>query len=149
MICPYCSLDKNKVIDKRPTENNSATRRRRMCLKCEKRFTTYERIETFSIKIIKKDGRKESFDKEKIQKGIIRACEKRPVFMEDINKITSEIDNIIKNKDGKEIQSSYIGRLVMTRLKKLDKVSYIRFASVYKDFKDPEEFQEALNKLVE
>jgi len=148
MICPFCSSEKNKVVDKRETENNTATRRRRECLDCEKRFTTYERIETFSIKIIKKDGKKESFDKEKIQRGIIKACEKRPVSLEEINKIVSEIDSIIKNKESAEIPSSYIGRLVMNRLKKLDKVSYIRFASVYKDFKDPEEFQEALNKLV-
>ena len=144
MICPYCSSDKNKVVDKRPTESDTATRRRRECIDCEKRFTTYERIETFSISIM----RKEPFDIEKVQRGILRACEKRPVSLEEIDKITSEVDSIIKNKESTNIHSSYIGRLVMSRLKKLDKVSYIRFASVYKDFKDPEEFQEALNRLV-
>jgi len=147
MKCPYCNKSKNKVIDKRETENDIATRRRRECLVCGKRFTTYERIESIDLTIIKKDGRKEKFEIEKIEKGILKACEKRPVSLEDIRKIVRDIEFHLKNKDTTEISSSLIGRMVMTRLKRLDKVAYIRFASVYKDFKDPEEFQEELQKL--
>jgi len=148
MICPYCASLESKVVDKRETENSKVTRRRRECLSCSKRFTTYERIESVVIMVIKKDGRKELFEKEKLERGIIRACEKRPVSMEDIKKMVSDIEYHLRNKESTEIQSSLIGRMVMSRLKKLDKVSYIRFASVYKDFKEPEEFQDELQKLV-
>ena len=147
MKCPYCNHSKNKVVDKRETENDIVTRRRRECLACGKRFTTYERIESLGLTILKKDGRKETFDVDKVEKGILKACEKRPVSLEDIRKIVRDIEFHLKNKETTEISSSLIGRMVMTRLKRLDKVAYIRFASVYKDFKDPEEFQEELKKL--
>jgi len=135
------------VVDKRETENDITTRRRRECLICGKRFTTYERIESLDLTIRKKDGRKERFEIEKIEKGILKACEKRPVSLENIRKIVKDIEFHLKNKETTEISSSLIGRMVMTRLKRLDKVAYIRFASVYKDFKDPYEFQEEFEKL--
>ena len=147
MKCPYCNSTKNKVVDKRETENDIATRRRRECLMCGKRFTTYERIESLDLTILKKDGRKEKFEVEKIEKGILKACEKRPVSLENIRKIVRDIEFHLKNKETTEVPSSLVGRMVMTRLKRLDKVAYIRFASVYKDFKDPEEFQEELKKI--
>ena len=147
MNCPFCD-SKTKVLDKRETEADTATRRRRECLDCGKRFTTYERIESAVLIVRKKDGRREEFDKNKLEKGILRACEKRPVSLEDIKKMVTEIEYHLKNKESTEVSYSLIGRLIMTRLKKLDKVSYIRIASVYKDFKDPEEFQEELDKLV-
>ncbi|MBT3721006.1 transcriptional repressor NrdR [archaeon] len=147
MKCPYCGSLKTKVVDKRETEKDKATRRRRECLDCEKRFTTYERIEFISLTVIKKNGNIVPFEREKIIKGIIKACEKRDVSLKDIETIVSDIEFHIKNKSTTNIPSSLIGRMVMSRLKKLDKVSYIRFASVYRDFKDPEEFAEELNKL--
>ena len=148
MICPYCKNKETKVVDKREFGDGCATRRRRECLSCSKRFTTYERIETVMLTVIKKQGSKESFDKNKLEKGIMKACEKRPVTQEQIKEILSEIEISLLNRDTTEVPSSLIGRMVMTRLKKIDKVSYIRFASVYKDFKDPEEFQEELEKLM-
>ncbi|MFH2019839.1 MAG: transcriptional regulator NrdR [archaeon] len=147
MRCPYCNTRETKVVDKRDLEKDRSTRRRRECLECKKRFTTYERIETVMILVLKKDGRKESFDKTKLEKGMLRACEKRPVSIEQIKDMVADIEQTLLNKETTEISSSYIGRLVMTRLKKIDKVAYIRFASVYKDFKDPEEFQEEIEKL--
>jgi len=147
MKCPFCDNIETKVVDKRETENDIVTRRRRECLSCGKRFTTYERIESVSLIIIKKDGKKEPFDRNKLERGIMKACEKRPVSLETIKNIVSDIEFHLKNKESTEIPSSLIGRMVMVRLKKLDKVSYIRFASVYKDFKDPEEFQEELKRL--
>ncbi len=147
MKCPYCGSFETKVVDKRETENEDVTRRRRECLECEKRFTTYERVESAPIYVIKKDGRRELFDKTKFVKGIIKACEKRPVSPEAIKEVANDIEQQLRAKEGTEISSSMIGKLVMTRLKKIDKVAYIRFASVYKDFKDPEEFQEELKKL--
>ena len=148
MKCPYCKSEKTKVVDKRETENSTVTRRRRECLECEKRFTTYERIESVPLIVLKKDNTREEFDRNKIERGILKACEKRPVSAEDIQKIVSGIELHLRSKDSIEVPSSLIGRMVMSRLKKLDKVAYIRFASVYKDFKDPEEFQEELSKLV-
>ncbi|MCM2326184.1 MAG: transcriptional regulator NrdR [Candidatus Woesearchaeota archaeon] len=148
MKCPYCGSIESKVVDKRATESENATRRRRECLNCEKRYTTYERIDSFDLIIIKKDGRREQFDKIKLERGIVRACEKRPVPIEEIRNLVTDVEYHLRNKESTEIPSTLIGRLVMTRLKRLDKVSYIRFASVYKDFKDPEEFQEELERLV-
>ena len=148
MKCPYCNSFKSKVVDKRETENKKVTRRRRECLDCKKRFTTYERISSVNLKIIKKNGKKEDFDRKKLKGGLLKACEKRDVSLKEIEDLVSDIETHIKNKSTIEISSSLIGRLVMSRLKKLDKVAYIRFASVYRDFKDPEEFQEELNKLV-
>lgn len=148
MKCPYCGNADTKVLDKRETEADSVTRRRRECLSCAKRFTTYERIESVVLIVIKKDGKREQYDRIKLEKGILKACEKRPVGAEQIKEMVSEIESIIRNKDTTEVPSSFIGRLVMSRLKKADKIAYIRFASVYKDFKDPEEFQEELKRLV-
>lgn len=148
MICPYCGSIKSKVVDKRETENNSVTRRRRECLECEKRYTTYERIENVVLIIRKKNGNREQFNSEKLEKGLLKATEKRPVSSEEITKIIHDIEFHLRNKESTEVPSSLIGRMIMSRLKKLDKISYIRFASVYKEFKDPEEFQEELEKLV-
>jgi len=148
MRCPYCGSNKTKVTDKRETEKGKAIRRRRECSACEKRFSTYERIESVTLIIIKKDGNRQPYDRTKLERGIMRACEKRPVPVEEIKKMIQDIEYHMKNRNTTEIQSSLLGRLVMSRLKKLDKVSYIRFASVYKDFKDPEEFQEMIDRLV-
>jgi transcriptional repressor NrdR len=145
MKCPYCSFD-TKVVDKRESEEN-ATRRRRECLKCKKRFTTYERVELSPLIVIKKDGRRERFSREKVKLGLLKACEKRPVPESDIEKVVNEIESKLKNMDKTEIESKVIGGLVMEKLKKLDKVAYIRFASVYREFTDLSSFEEELKKL--
>jgi len=145
--CPFCPSTETKVVDKRETEEQSITRRRRECLKCGKRFTTYERIEMSNILVIKKDGKREQFDREKVKKGIIKACEKRNVSMEDIDSIVNEIEQKLRNLETTEVKSTLIGEFVIKRLKKLDKVAYIRFASVYKDFEDIESFKEAIEQL--
>ena len=129
------------------TENDEVTRRRRECLECQKRFTTYERIEQINLFVIKKDGRREPFDRAKIEKGLIRACEKRPVSYEKIQETVSMIENTLRNEDTVEIPSKKIGNLVMRQLKKLDKVAYIRFASVYKEFEDIDSFEKEINKI--
>ncbi|MBS3122341.1 transcriptional regulator NrdR [Candidatus Woesearchaeota archaeon] len=147
MKCPFCPSTETKVVDKRETEEQSITRRRRECLKCGKRFTTYERIEMSNILVIKKDGKREQFDREKVKKGIIKACEKRNVSMEDIDSIVNEIEQKLRNLETTEVKSTLIGEFVIKRLKKLDKVAYIRFASVYKDFEDIESFKEAIEQL--
>ncbi|MEM4397161.1 MAG: transcriptional regulator NrdR [Candidatus Woesearchaeota archaeon] len=147
MKCPFCGFEETKVIDKRESQDGNITRRRRECLSCEKRFTTYEKPENIELIVIKKDGRRENFDLSKLEKGILKACEKRPVSIEKIKEIVSEIDYTLKNKGNLEINSSFIGNLVMSKLKKLDKVAYIRFASVYKEFKEIEEFEAELKKL--
>ena len=146
MICPYCHFEETKVLETRET-SNTETRRRRQCLKCEKRFTTYERVDIAPIFVIKKNGERESFDKEKLRRGIIRSCEKRAVSMDEITKLVDEVEYKIYSSDEKEIKSSKIGSLVMNRLKKIDKIAYIRFASVYRDFADLEEFKEEVLKL--
>ncbi len=148
MRCPYCQTEETKVVDKRESEENSATRRRRECLKCEKRFTTYERVETSNLLVIKKDGRREQFDRAKIKKGMLKACEKRHVSAEKIEEALNEIEAKLITAEGSEVKSAEIGELVMKRLKKLDKVVYIRFASVYKEFTDLESFQEELKNLI-
>jgi transcriptional repressor NrdR len=147
MKCPYCNSQKTKVVDKRELRESSVTRRRRECLECKKRFTTYERIETVMLTVVKKDGSKEVFDRSKIERGILKASEKRPITPEQIMEMSSEIETMLLNKDTTEISSSLIGRMVMSRLKKLDTVAYIRFASVYKEFKDPEDFGDALKDI--
>lgn len=146
MKCPFCQYEETKVVDKRDIEN--LTRRRRECLKCEKRFTTYERVE-LEIKVIKKDGSRESFDREKIKKGIEKACEKRPISSEEIEKLIEEVESKIYKiaENGKEIESKKIGEIVMEKLKKIDKIAYIRFASVYREFADIEDFKEELKEL--
>ena len=144
MLCPYCSNDETKVTDKRDSKNE--TRRRRECLKCGKRFTTYERIVPVEIFVIKKDGRREAFSGEKLKNGIIRACEKRPVSSEQIEQAMSYIEEKLK-QHGQEVSSRLIGEMVMRQLKRLDKIAYIRFASVYREFKDIEDFKRELKEV--
>lgn len=146
MKCPYCPSSETKVIDKRDTEDNNTTRRRRECLKCQKRFTTYERAE-ITLSVIKKDGRREEYNRDKLLSGLKKACEKRDVGSEVLETTTSEIESELRNLDQKEIQSKKVGSIVMRKLKKIDKVAYIRFASVYKDFDDIKSFEEEVKKL--
>lgn len=145
MKCPYCSHNETKVIDSRESEDT--TRRRRECLSCNKRFTTYERPESINIIIIKKDLRREPYDMEKLKRGFIKACEKRPISHEQIDNIIDKIESKLKSLKTTEIKSEIIGEEVMKALKKLDKVAYIRFASVYRDFKDIKEFEKELKGL--
>ena len=147
MKCPFCGNTETKVVDKRETGEFEATRRRRECLKCEKRFTTYERVENLSLVVIKKNGAKEPFDKEKIRKGILRACEKRPVTLEQIDKIVDKIESDIRKLKTVEIKSEQIGAKVISALKKLDKVAYLRFASVYRSFKDIKDFEKEIKEI--
>ena len=143
MRCIFCSSD-TKVTDKR--ESPEGTRRRRECLKCEKRFTTYERAEKKDIMVVKKDGRREAFSRDKIKSGIIRACEKRPVSIEAIDKMVDNIEEKLRSK-GKEVKTELIGKMVMNRLKKIDNIAYIRFASVYMNFQDVKDFKEAVKEV--
>lgn len=145
MLCPHCLHDENKVIDKR--DFGHITKRRRECVKCAKRFNTLENIEKVELRVIKKDGSREDFDENKIKGGILKACEKRPVSMENIDKAIMRIGEKLRKK-GKEVKSSLIGDLVSTELKKLDKVAYIRFASVYKDFADLSDFKNEIKDLI-
>ena len=145
MRCPYCEGE-TRVIDKRES-SEFITRRRRECLKCKKRFTTYERIESKNIMILKKDKRREPFNRDKLKSGIIRACEKRPVSLDEIEKVVNEIEERLREEGTNEISSKFIGELIMKKLKKLDKVAYIRFASVYRDFKDVDEFKDAIKEF--
>ncbi|MBT4577290.1 transcriptional repressor NrdR [Candidatus Woesearchaeota archaeon] len=146
MLCPYCQKEETKVIDSRETENFEATRRRRECLKCSKRFTTYERVET-DLKVIKKDGSTQQYNRDKLIRSISIPCEKRPIDEETINQITNRIEAVLRNKPKSEVTSKVIGELSMRALKKLDKIAYIRFASVYRDFEDIESFEAELIKL--
>jgi len=147
MKCPYCGQKENKVIDKRETEDLLVTRRRRECLKCKKRFTTYEKTEDFEMVIVKKDGKRERFDRHKLLTGVLKACEKRPVSMEKMEKVVDDIKSELREKRKKEVPSKRLGQMVMRKLKILDKVAYIRFASVYREFEDLESFEEELGKL--
>lgn len=144
MICPYCNYAETKVVDSRESENN--TRRRRECLKCSKRFTTYERVE-IDLMVKKKNGVREKFEREKVKKGVIKACEKRPISHEKIDSVVNKIESKLKAMDTSEIESSIVGEIVMKELKKLDKVAYIRFASVYREFADIDDFQKELRGL--
>ncbi len=146
MRCPYCYYDETKVTDTR--ESGDITRRRRECLKCNKRFTTYEHVEAVVLRIVKKDGNIEIFDRSKILKGFLKACEKRPVKMEKIQRTVDEIEAELRKEDTIEIPSKKIGELVMSKLKKLDKVAYIRFASVYREFKDLKSFEKEIKKVI-
>lgn len=148
MKCPYCGSEENKVIDKRETPDVKATRRRRECLKCKKRFTTYERVEEVDIVVIKKDGKREMFDRAKLKHGVMKACEKRPVTLQQIEKTIDQIENELRKRASTEIKSTAVGDLVMRKLKKLDKVAYIRFASVYREFTDIQSFQKELKRLL-
>lgn len=148
MKCPYCNELDTKVIDSRPAEDNSSIRRRRQCERCGKRFTTYEKLETMPLMVIKKDNSRETYDRSKIESGVIRSCHKRPVSTQQINAMIDEIENKIFNMEEKEVATSVIGELVMENLKDLDEVAYVRFASVYREFKDVNTFMEELGKLL-
>ena len=149
MKCPYCGEEDTKVIDSRPADDNSSIRRRRHCLKCNRRFTTYEKVESIPLVVIKKDDSRETYDRSKIEAGIFRSCHKRPVSVDEMNKLIDEIENEIFNKEDKEIPSSVIGEIVMDKLKSLDAVAYVRFASVYREFKDVNTFMSELKKLID
>ncbi len=148
MKCPYCGHMESKVLDSRHTEEGCAIRRRRECEKCKKRFTTYEKVETIPIIVIKKDGSRQEFSRDKLLGGLIRACEKRPVPFSALESIAAKIENSLSNTLQSEIQSSQIGEMVMAELKKVDEVAYVRFASVYRQFKDINTFFDELNKLI-
>lgn len=148
MKCPFCGYEESKVIDSRSIEEGSAIRRRRECIKCTKRFTSYEKIETIPIIVIKKDSSREIFNREKIINGLMKACEKRPVSLEAMEGIADSIENFIYNSLEKEITSEKIGEMVMEKLRKLDEVAYVRFASVYRQFKDINTFMTELNKIL-
>lgn len=148
MKCPYCGCEDSKVIDSRPTDEGERIRRRRECTKCGKRFTTYEIIETVPLIVVKKDGTRESFDRVKLFNGLLRACEKRPVPVETIEKAVTDIESSLQNSLEKEVTSGKIGELAMEKLKDIDEVAYVRFASVYRQFKDINTFLEELNKLL-
>lgn len=148
MKCPFCSESDTKVIDSRPADDYSSIRRRRQCETCGKRFTTYEKLETMPLMVIKKDNSRETYDRSKIESGIIHSCHKRPVSTQQISAVVEEIENIIFNREEKEIETSIIGELVMQRLQKLDEVAYVRFASVYREFKDVNTFMEEIGKLL-
>ena len=148
MKCPFCGFTDSKVIDSRPAEDSTTIRRRRECLECQKRFTTYEIIERMPLVVINRDGSRESFDKVKIINGVIRACEKRPVTMTQIENLAAEIELELRGRLESEVKSELIGEMVMARLKDLDEVAYVRFASVYRSFKDINTFMEELTKLL-
>ena len=148
MKCPFCGYEESKVIDSRPTDEGERIRRRRECLKCAKRFTTYEMIESLPIIVIKKDGSRESFDRQKLLTGMLRACEKRPVSIEMLDHAITDIETVIQNSLDREVSSDKIGELVMDKLKDIDEVAYVRFASVYRQFKDINTFVEEVNKLL-
>ena len=147
MKCPYCSYEETQVIDSRDTENLETTRRRRECTKCKKRFTTYERVEEADIVVVKKDGKRERFERQKLINGILKACEKRQIPLEKIEKIVDAVESDLRKRDSVEVESKTIGRLTMRRLKNLDKVAFLRFASVYLEFEDLDRFEEELEKL--
>ena len=148
MKCPFCSHENTRVIDSRPADENNSIRRRRVCDECDKRFTTYEKVETIPIIIIKKDNNRETYDRSKIEAGILRACHKRPVSASRISQIVDEVETSIFSYEDKEIPSSIIGELIMGKLKDLDAVAYVRFASVYREFKDVNTFMDELKKVL-
>jgi transcriptional repressor NrdR len=148
MKCPFCAHPESKVVDSRPAEEGSSIRRRRECLVCRKRFTTYEIMESLPLMVVKKDGSRQSFDRTKVLSGLIRACEKRPVPYDVLESMVAEIEQVLQNEMEREIPSAKIGELIMERLKKVDEVAYVRFASVYRQFKDLNTFMTELNKLL-
>ena len=149
MKCPYCNEADTKVIDSRPADDNSSIRRRRQCERCGKRFTTYEKLETMPLMVIKKDNSRETYDRSKIEAGVLRACHKRPISVNQINQLVDEVETEIFNREEKEIPSSLIGELVMDKLKDLEAVAYVRFASVYREFKDVNTFMSELKKMLD
>ena len=148
MKCIYCECDDSKVVDSRPVNDGHSIRRRRECLNCGKRFTTYEKVETIPVLVVKKDGSRELFDIEKIKRGVIRSCEKRPVSLESIERLTSAVESQVMENASQEISTADIGEIVISKLKDLDEVAYVRFASVYRQFKDINTFMQELNKLL-
>lgn len=149
MKCPFCLYDESKVVDSRPTEEGQAIRRRRECIKCSKRFTTYEKIEEIPLIVVKKGGYSQSYDRNKLLNGIIKSCEKRPVSINDIERIVDEIEKNLSNSLEREVTSVELGEMVMDKLKDIDEVSYVRFASVYRQFKDVNSFMDELKKLLD
>ncbi len=149
MKCPYCGSDNTKVIDSRPADDGGSIRRRRECDVCGRRFTTYEKVETLPVIVIKKDQNRETYDRSKIEGGVLRACHKRPISADQVGELVDEIEAVIFNKEVREISTREIGELVMEKLKKLDSVAYVRFASVYREFKDVNTFMDELRKIVE
>ncbi len=148
MKCPYCGSKETEVVETRDSEDLETIRRRRNCIKCEKRFTTYERVENVNLVVIKKDGRREQFNRDKLKNGIIRSCEKTTVSVEDIEKIVTEIERELRGADSVEVESKKIGQMIAGKLKKLDKIAYIRFSSVFKRFVDIEDFEKEVKKLI-
>jgi len=149
MKCPFCNYENTRVIDSRPAEDNSSIRRRRVCDECNKRFTTYEKVETIPLIIVKKDDNREAYDRSKMETGVLRACHKRPVSTDRIDELVDEVEADIFNRGDKEISSRVIGELVMNKLKDLDAVAYVRFASVYREFKDINTFMDELKKVLD
>lgn len=147
MRCPYCHFEDSKVLDSRPTEEGMAVRRRRECLSCQRRFTTYEKVEEQLLLVSKRDGRRVAFDRGKILTGLVKACEKRPISLEQLERVTAEIELDIRNRFDREVPSTEIGELVMDKLRTLDEVAYVRFASVYREFADINRFREELERL--
>lgn len=149
MKCPFCGFEESRVIDSRPTDEGERIRRRRECTKCQKRFTTYEIIESLPLIVVKKDKSREVFDRNKLMGGLLRACEKRPVSLEVLESLIDEVESVLQNSLDREVTSGKIGEQVMDKLKEVDEVAYVRFASVYRQFKDIKTFREELNKLLE
>ena len=149
MRCPFCQFAESKVIDSRPTDEGGSIRRRRECLECQKRFTTFEVIENMPLVVIKKDGSRQSFDRNKVISGILKSCEKRPVSLGQIEKIADEVLQVLQNSLEREVTTNQIGELIMERLREIDQVSYVRFASVYRQFKDINSFMSELSKLLD
>lgn len=147
MKCPFCNNENTRVIDSRPADDNSSIRRRRACDECGKRFTTYEKVETIPLVVIKKDNNRETYERSKIEAGVMRACHKRPISVHQINALIDEVETTIFNREEKEIESKVIGELVMDKLKDLEAVAYVRFASVYREFKDVNTFMDELKKM--
>jgi len=147
MNCPFCGYTESKVIDSRPTDDGGSIRRRRECLSCKERFTTYETIEHMPITVVKKDNTRQPFDRTKLLNGLVRACVKRPIPIPTLEQMVDDIEQIIINSSKREVSAQYIGELAMEKLKKLDEVAYVRFASVYREFKDADSFVELLHKL--
>ena len=149
MKCPFCGSDNTRVFDSRPADDNTSIRRRRLCDDCDKRYTTYEKVEPIPLIVIKKDNNREQYDRSKIEAGVLRACHKRPISVGQINQLVDEVETEIFNREEKEISSTLIGEIVMNKIKDLDSVAYVRFASVYREFKDVNTFMSELKKVLE
>lgn len=149
MKCPFCGEENTKVIDSRPAEDNSSIRRRRKCLKCSKRFTTYEKLETIPLIVIKKNEEREPYDRSKIEGGVFRSCIKRPISVDQINELVDSVESAVFNLGEKEVPSSQIGEILMDKLQRLDPVAYVRFASVYREFKDVNTFMDEIKGLLD